>query len=101
MSWMEILWSQESIDCLMDIEDYIAGDDPERAASFVEEIIEQVETLLPGNPRMGRMVPEVSRPEIREIIYRRYRIVYRVDSDPLTVLTVSPCQRQLRHSDVP
>jgi plasmid stabilization system protein ParE len=101
MSWMEILWSQESIDCLMDIEDYIAGDDPERAASFVEEIIEQVETQLPGNPRMGRMVPEVSRAEIREIIYRRYRIVYRVDSDRLTVLTVFPCQRQLRHSDVP
>jgi plasmid stabilization system protein ParE len=101
MSWMEILWSQESIDCLMDIEGYIAGDDPERAASFVEEIIAQVETLLPDNPRMGRMVPEVSRPDIREIIFRRYRIVYCVDPGRLTVLTVFPCQRQLRHRDLP
>lgn len=101
MSLMEILWSQEALDCLMDIEDYIAGDDPERAASFVDEIIDQVETLLPDNPRLGRMVPEVSRPEIRAIVFRRYRIVYRIDSGRLTVLTVFPCQRQLRHRDVP
>ena len=101
MSMMEILWSQEALDYLMDIEDYIAGDDPERAASFVDEIIDQVETLLPGNPLMGRMVPEVSRPEVREIIFRRYRIVCWIDSGRLTVLTVFPCQRQLRHRDVP
>ena len=97
---MEVRWSQEALACLMDIEDYIAGDDPERAVSFIDEIIEKVETLLPDNPRMGRMVPEISRPEIREIIFRRYRIVYGVDPGRLTVLTVFPAQRQLRCRDV-
>ena len=84
----------------MDIEDYIAGDDPDRAVSFVDEIIGRVETLLPDNPRMGRMVPEISRPGIREIIFERYRIVYGLRSDRLTVLTVFPAQRQLRRLDI-
>ena len=97
---MEIRWAQEALACLMDIEEYIAGDDPDRAVSFIGEIIDKVETLLPDNPRMGRMVPEISRPEIREIIFQRYRIVYGIDPDRLTVLTVFPVQRQLRRRDV-
>ena len=33
-------------------------------------------------PQRGRVVPEFRRPELREIIFRSYRIIYRVmDSD--------------------
>ena len=31
-------------------------------------------------PDRGRMVPEFRRPQIREIVFRSYRIIYRVNS---------------------
>lgn len=37
---------------------------------------------------MGRMVPEFQRPDVREIIYDNYRIVYVIDGDKLSVVSV-------------
>jgi toxin ParE1/3/4 len=31
-------------------------------------------------PKRGRMVPEFRRPQLREIVFRSYRIIYRVNS---------------------
>ena len=35
--------------------------------------------MLRQHPEIGRIVPEYRNPKIREIIFRPYRIVYRVD----------------------
>jgi toxin ParE1/3/4 len=43
-------------------------------------------------------VPEISNPDIRELIYRRYRIVYRFKGDVLEILTVFEGHRLLRLS---
>jgi toxin ParE1/3/4 len=37
--------------------------------------------LLRQHPEIGRIVPEYRDPKIREIIFRPYRIVYRVDHE--------------------
>ena len=63
---MEIVWTQEALDRLIEIEDYIAKDSPERAAKFVDQIIEHAESLYDG-PRKGRTVPEIANPDIREL----------------------------------
>jgi toxin ParE1/3/4 len=42
---MNIVWTQEALDRLIEIEDYIAKDSPERAAKFVDQIIEHAESL--------------------------------------------------------
>jgi plasmid stabilization system protein ParE len=39
-------------------------------------------------PLSGRMVPEYEAPDIREVIERPYRIVYRIRSDQIDVLAV-------------
>lgn len=36
--------------------------------------------LLENLPQMGRVVPEIGRPDIRELLYRQYRIVYQIVS---------------------
>ena len=35
--------------------------------------------ILHDHPEAGRMVPEYRSPRIREIVYRPYRIIYRLD----------------------
>ncbi len=84
---MKIFWTQESLDQLFDIEEYISRDSPERAARFVNQLIEHGE-LLAENPRLGRKVPEVAQPAIRELLFKKYRIVYRLNEESIEILTV-------------
>ena len=39
-------------------------------------------------PQMGRVVPEIDRDDIREIIVQSYRIIYRLLLDEVDILTV-------------
>jgi plasmid stabilization system protein ParE len=43
---------------------------------------------LAAFPDSGRMVPEVGRPEIREVIEDPYRIIYNRTSDRIEILAV-------------
>jgi plasmid stabilization system protein ParE len=93
---MIVTWSQEAGENLFDIEDFIARDSLERAVRFVDALIDHVEAILTDNPRSGRTVPEIGNPDIRELIYRGYRIIYRLNSDRIDILTVFEGHRLLR-----
>jgi toxin ParE1/3/4 len=92
---MNIIWTQEALERLIEIEDYISKDSPERAAKFVDQIIEHVESLGDG-PHKGRTVPEIANPDIRDLIFGNYRIVYRLKEDSVEILTVFEGHRLLR-----
>jgi toxin ParE1/3/4 len=93
---VNITWSREAGENLVDIEEFIARDSTERAIRFVDSLIDHAETLLAENPRSGRTVPEIGNSDIRELIYRGYRIVYRLKGDVLEILTVFEGHRLLR-----
>jgi plasmid stabilization system protein ParE len=93
---MSVAWSQEAGENLADIEEFIARDSPERAVRFVDAIIDHAEAILADNPRSGRTVPEIGNPDIRELIYRGYRVVYRLNGDQIEILTVFEGHRLLR-----
>ncbi len=46
------------------------------------------------------MVPEVGRPEIREIIHRNHRVVYRLSPRLLEVLTVRHARRRFAFAEI-
>lgn len=96
---MRLAWSREARENLVDIEEFIARDSPERAAKFVDALIDHAELILPDNPHSGRVVPEIGNPDIRELIYRGYRIVYRIRGDVLALLTVFEGHRLLRFDE--
>lgn len=83
---------------LAEIEDYISKDNPVRAVAFVTSLIAQAETLA-LHPRKGRLVPELLDPAIREIIYRGYRIIYRLTPDMVQILSIFEGHRRLRDTD--
>ena len=93
---MSVTWSQEAGENLLDIEDFIARDSQERAVRFVDALIDHAEALLADNPKSGRTVPEIGNPGIRDLIYRGYRIVYRLNGDQIEILTVFEGHRLLR-----
>ena len=76
----KLIWSPAARDDLHDIVIFIRRDNPSRAMSFGYELISETDRLQKF-PELGRIVPEYRNNYIREIIFRPYRIVYRVDHD--------------------
>ena len=74
----KLIWSPAAHDDLHDIVVFIARDNPDRAMSFGYQLISETDHLQ-SFPEFGRTVPEYQNPNIREIIFRPYRIVYRVN----------------------
>jgi len=96
---MKLAWSREASENLVEIEEFIARDSLERAIRFINALIDHAETILADNPGSGRVVPEIGNPDTRELIYRGYRIVYRLKGDVLEILTFFEGHRLLRLSE--
>jgi toxin ParE1/3/4 len=84
---VKLKWTKEAVKRLNEIEYFIALDNPETAAGFIDKLISAAETI-PEFPEKGRIVPEMSMPEIREILYKNYRIVYLIGKNKIDILTI-------------
>ena len=84
---MKIIWSPLAIDRTTEIAEYIAQDNHSAATKWVETLFDKVQQLK-SSPKSGRIVPETRREDIRELIYGNYRVIYRVEKDKISVLTV-------------
>ncbi len=82
-----VRWTERSIADLLAIGDYIALDNPGGARSWVERLRQRAARAA-ARPNAGRVVPEIGRSDVREVLVRTYRIVYRVVVDGIVVLTV-------------
>ena len=71
----KIILTPQAQDDLREIVSFIAQHNPERAKSFGNELIDRALTLA-ELPERGRVVPEISKPSVREIVHRPYRIIY-------------------------
>jgi len=97
---MKLIWTDPSIEDLRSIRDYIARDSEHYAADLVEQVILSVERLLQF-PRLGRVVPEAQDENIRELLYRNYRIMYRILGKRIEILTVVHGSRDLTSRRTP
>jgi plasmid stabilization system protein ParE len=77
----------------------IAEENPTAAERWVRGLFDAVKVLA-RFPHRGREVPETHREEIRELIYRNHRVVYRVSARTVEVLTVRHLRRQWDPAEV-
>ena len=85
--------SPDAADDLQDIYDYIVRDSQRFASSVVREIVELAESI-PQFPLAGRIVPEYQNPNLRERIYKSYRIIYRI-SEVIEIANIIHSARDL------
>ena len=76
MGWQIIIAPSAQSD-LADIVRYIARHNPDAAVRLGFELITRAENLVTF-PEMGRVVPEFRQRNLREVICRSYRIIYRL-----------------------
>jgi len=82
-----VIWSKPAKNDLRNIHDHIAFDSKFYAKKVVQGIIEKSESLN-DFPLMGRMVPELEDPDIRELTVYSYRLIYKVTSRRVEILTL-------------
>ena len=80
-------WSGPAKKHLKQIYDYIAQDSKYYAKNVARNIVDKAETLK-AFPEIGRVVPEIDDPNIREVFIYSYRLIYEVRLDRVDILAV-------------
>ena len=83
----KIRWSPRAASNFEDICNYIAKDSEHYAALFVKRINSIVKNI-PQFPKSGRVVPEYRDENLREKIYKNYRIVYRLKEEFIEIVAI-------------
>jgi len=91
---VRVSWTDQALEDLDAICLFIARDAPRYAEIFADRVFGAVERLE-NFPHSGRVVPEIGRKDIREIIFGNYRIIYRLLSDEVEILAVHHGARHL------
>lgn len=83
----ELVWSAVALARLTEIRDGVAEKDPRAATRLIRLLIQRAQQLV-DFPHLGRTVPELPTGELRELVEKQYRIVYRVRDKTVEVATV-------------
>ena len=83
----QLIWSPRSLADLEAIRAHIASDSELYAGLVLGRLVAAPSRLLEF-PESGRIVPEFGRPDLRELVIRPYRLVYRLRGDLIEVVTV-------------
>jgi toxin ParE1/3/4 len=95
----EVRWTPQAADDLEAITEFIALDSAAYAAKFASDILETA-AHLEEFPESGRVVPEIGQIQIRELLMGNYRIIYRVPSALVEILTIHHGARILRPDEL-
>jgi plasmid stabilization system protein ParE len=87
-----VRWSKPAKLDLQQIHDFIARDSKLYAQKISLEIVDKSEKLS-SFPEVGRIVPELGDPRIRELLIYSYRLVYEVFPDKVEVLALIHSKR--------
>jgi toxin ParE1/3/4 len=82
-----VVWSPKALEDVDAIAAYIARDSPAYASAVVGKILETTRSLS-NFPFSGRVVPEFDDEMLREKFVYSYRIIYRVETETVTIAAV-------------
>ncbi len=89
-----IIWSQEALDDIDGIAEFISRDSLHYAQQVVERLFELGDAIV-EHPKAGRIVPEFENADIRERFLYSYRLIYEIRAGEIYVLAVIHGKRLL------
>ena len=82
-----VVWSPRALEDVEAIGLYISNDSPSYAGAVVKRMLDSTR-ILAHFPFAGRIVPEFGDENIREKFLYSYRVIYRIQSQTVTVAAV-------------
>lgn len=96
---VQINWTIQAKNDLKNIADYISKDSEKYAKIHVFKIRKLTE-VLKTHKYIGKVVREFEDPNVRELVFRNYRIIYKVVSENrMDILTIHHSARDLAKRD--
>lgn len=89
-----LIWSQESLEDIEEIAEYISRDSRFYAQQVVEKFFQLAENLA-EQPLIGRVVPEVGSENIREQFVYSYRVIYQIQPQQIEIIAILHGKRLL------
>ena len=90
-----VIWSAEASWNLELIGDYLDEASPGQRERILNSVIDATVNL--GRfPEMGRVIPELGEPSLRELIVGRYRVFYEFDGGTVIIMMVMDAARDAR-----
>jgi toxin ParE1/3/4 len=97
---MRVRWSARSLRNLQSTRDFISRSNPINAERFIVEMFDSVESRLKNFPKSGRVIPEKADRKFREIIQGNYRIMYKIDFEMVTIVTVRNAKQSFTGKEI-
>lgn len=94
---VSIVWTESAQSDIIEIKEYISLDSPLQAALTSEAIFTKAQILLQF-PEIGKSVPELQNKVYREILFKKYRIIYRLAGNMIFILSVHHSARLLKNN---
>ena len=94
-----LIWTERAAGDLLDLLDWVRRDAPLYALR-IEQRFRNRAAHLPGQPGQGRRLPEHDGPEeVRGVFVHRWRLIYEVTDDAVTILAIVHGARLLHNAD--
>jgi toxin ParE1/3/4 len=82
-----VVWTEAASTALDEAIAYVAKDSPVNARALLERVLSAAQSLSDLSER-GAPVPEINHPDIRQLLPEPYRLIYQVEGERVTILTV-------------
>jgi plasmid stabilization system protein ParE len=83
----DLAWSPRAIEDLRSIRSFIGRNSGHYGALVAHQLIDAAQRRRVF-PESGHVVPETNDPQVREIVWRSYRLVYRIRRESVEIVTV-------------
>ena len=90
----KLIWTRKALCDLKDIFDYIDKDSHQYSILITEQILDKAKRII-TSPLSGKIVPEFQDPKLREILFKSYRIIYKLDDSVVYIVRVYHSSRLL------
>jgi len=80
-------WTEDAAEDIVAIAEFISRDSEFYAKAVVQKIIEKINTIL-EEPEIGRVVPEIESPKLRERFVYSYRLIYEISDDAIWMIAI-------------
>jgi toxin ParE1/3/4 len=91
---VKVYWTSEARSRLLEIQAYISKDSPVTARKVAERLLRRSLELAKPLPT-GRRLPEYPDDELRELLERPFRIIYRVLPKQIEIVTIKHYRQKL------
>lgn len=93
-----ITWTETALKDIDAIANFIALDSAFYASKFVRRLLATI-IKLEKYPEIGKLVPELPGYTYREILFKKYRIIYRFEDENVYLISVHHSARLLSNNE--